>query len=87
MKNLIYSLGLFITILAASPTLASTCKVLEADGREVSAATEIKAKKAAWSICAANKIANRESITKRLATVDEASLDAESCINAKIDCR
>lgn len=70
----------------ASAANAMTCKVLEADGREVSAATRVEAEKKAWNACIDNKLAQRAHRDGEV-SVDAALADAEPCINSKIVCR
>jgi len=65
---------------------ATTCKVLEADGMEVSAKTRVEAEKKAWNACIDKKLSARER-RDGPASVDLALADGESCINSKIVCR
>jgi hypothetical protein len=74
-------------ILAASfSASAMTCKVLEADGQEVSANSKIEAEKKAWNACIDKKLADREHRDGQV-SVEAALADAEPCINSKIVCR
>ena len=85
MKTVIYSSALILLFVAQTAT-AVTCKVLEADGKEVSATTKHDAEKLAWEACIDNKVAQREHRDGKV-TVEAALDDAEPCINSKLVCR
>lgn len=85
MKTMIF--GAFLgAMLVSQGAFAVTCKVLEGDGKEVSASTKIEAEKLAWKACISNKLAKREALRGPVDT-DDALADAEPCINGKMLCR
>lgn len=86
MKALIYTIVTFTVLVAASPSLAVTCRVLEGDGAEASGKTRVEAEKNAWKACISKKVAIREA-SRGPVDADQALEDAEPCLNAKMKCQ
>jgi hypothetical protein len=80
------ALILGVVLSASFSASAMTCKVLEADGQEVSASSRVEAEKKAWNACIDKKLSAREHRDGQV-SVDVALADAEPCINSKMVCR
>jgi hypothetical protein len=65
---------------------AMTCRVLEGSGGVGTAPSKVEAEKIAWRVCIATKIAEREQL-RGPATEDDALMDAEVCLNARMECK
>jgi hypothetical protein len=65
---------------------AMTCHVIEGSGGTGSAPSKLEAEKIAWRECISAKIEERERL-RGPATEEDALIDAEVCLNAKMECK
>lgn len=65
---------------------ATTCRVVEGSGGTGTAPTKVEAEKIAWKECISAKISERERL-RGPADEEDALADAESCLNARMECK